>query len=107
MIWNARLWPSSRRPKRHRRGSTLATLLQRQVLVMVGIDSCFIFGSIGMVFWLPTVLATHAHSSNLVGLHALHSSIHLLCVNRDGDVFTAFRQKPPAAHPCGHFPCRR
>ncbi|HUE65179.1 MAG TPA: MFS transporter [Rhizomicrobium sp.] len=49
-----------------RRGSTLATLLQPQVLVMVGIYFCFIFGSIGMVFWLPTVLAGQAHSSNLV-----------------------------------------
>jgi sugar phosphate permease len=49
-----------------RRGSTLATLLQPQVLVMVGIYFCFIFGSIGMVFWLPTVLARQAHSSNLV-----------------------------------------
>jgi sugar phosphate permease len=49
-----------------RRGSTLATLLQPQVLVMVGIYFCFIFGSIGMVFWLPTVLAGNVHSSNLV-----------------------------------------
>ena len=49
-----------------RRGSTLATLLQPQVLVMVGIYFCFIFGSIGMVFWLPTVLAGKVHSSNLV-----------------------------------------
>ena len=49
-----------------RRGSSMATLLQPQVLVMVGIYFCFIFGSIGMVFWLPTVLAKEAHSSNLI-----------------------------------------
>ncbi len=49
-----------------RRGSYMATLLQPQVLVMIGIYFCFIFGSIGMVFWLPTVLTKQAHSSNLV-----------------------------------------
>src|ERR1700742_1069779 len=35
-----------------RRGSYLTTLLQPQVMLMVGIYFCFIFGSIGMVFWL-------------------------------------------------------
>lgn len=49
-----------------RRSSYLKTLLQPQVLLMVGIYFCFIFGSIGMVFWLPTVLAQAAHHSNLV-----------------------------------------
>jgi len=49
-----------------RRRSSLGTLLQPQVLVMVGFYFCFIFGTIGMVFWLPTVLAQRAHSSNLV-----------------------------------------
>ena len=49
-----------------RRGSSLATLLQPQVLIMVCIYFCFIFGSIGMVFWLPTVLAGQAHRSNLL-----------------------------------------
>src|SRR6201996_1269296 len=49
-----------------RRGSYMGTLLEPQVLVMVWIYFCFIFGSIGMVFWLPTVLAKQAHNSNLV-----------------------------------------
>jgi sugar phosphate permease len=49
-----------------RRSSSLATLLQPQLLVMVGFYFCFIFGTIGMVFWMPTVLAQKAHSSNLV-----------------------------------------
>jgi sugar phosphate permease len=49
-----------------RRSSNLATLLQPQVLIMVGIYFCFIFGSIGLVFWLPSALAKAAHSSNLV-----------------------------------------
>jgi sugar phosphate permease len=48
------------------RDSYLRTLLQPQVLVMVGIYFCFIFGSIGMVFWLPTVLAKTARDSNFV-----------------------------------------
>jgi sugar phosphate permease len=48
-----------------RRGSYLKTLLQPQILVMVAIYFCFIFGSIGMVFWLPTVLAKAVHGSNL------------------------------------------
>jgi len=46
-----------------RRSSNLATLLQPQVLIMVGIYFCFIFGSIGLVFWLPSVLAKAAHSN--------------------------------------------
>jgi sugar phosphate permease len=49
-----------------RRSSYLQTLLQPQVLLMVAIYFCFIFGSIGMVFWLPTVLAKAGSSSNLV-----------------------------------------
>jgi sugar phosphate permease len=49
-----------------RRSSNLATLLQPQVLIMVAIYFCFIFGSIGLVFWLPSVLAKAAHSSNFV-----------------------------------------
>jgi sugar phosphate permease len=49
-----------------RRSSSLATLLQPQVMVMVAFYFCFIFGTIGMVFWMPTVLAQKAHSSNLV-----------------------------------------
>jgi sugar phosphate permease len=48
------------------RDSFLATLLQPQVLVMVGIYFCFIFGSIGMLFWLPTVLARAARGSNFL-----------------------------------------
>lgn len=47
-----------------RRSSYLQTLLQPQVLLMVVIYFCFIFGSIGMVFWLPTVLAKARSSSN-------------------------------------------
>ena len=48
-----------------RRSSNLATLLQPQVLIMVGFYFCFIFGTIGMVFWMPTVLAQQSHGSNL------------------------------------------
>lgn len=48
------------------RDSYLRTLFQPQVLVMVGIYFCFIFGSIGMLFWLPTVLAKGARESNFV-----------------------------------------
>ncbi len=46
--------------------SYIRTLLQTQVLVMVGIYFCFIFGSIGMLFWLPSVLAKGAKDSNLL-----------------------------------------
>jgi sugar phosphate permease len=49
-----------------RRSSSLATLLQPQVLIMVGIYFCFIFGSIGLVFWLPSVLAKAARSNLVV-----------------------------------------
>jgi sugar phosphate permease len=48
------------------RSAYLATLLQPQVLVMVAIYFCFIFSSIGMVFWLPTVLAKASRGSNLL-----------------------------------------
>lgn len=46
--------------------SYLRTLLQPQVIVMVGIYFCFIFSSIGMVFWLPSVLAKASHGSNFL-----------------------------------------
>jgi MFS family permease len=46
--------------------SYLRTLLQPQVLAMVAIYFCFIFGSIGMLFWLPTVLAKAARGSNFL-----------------------------------------
>ena len=49
-----------------RRSSYLQTLLQPQVLMMIAIYFCFIFGSIGMVFWLPTVLARSGSVSNLM-----------------------------------------
>lgn len=48
------------------RDSYLQTLLQPQVLVMVAIYFCFIFGSIGMLFWLPTVLAKAAQGNNFL-----------------------------------------
>lgn len=47
-------------------GFNIEALLQAQVLVMIGIDFCFIFGSIGMLFWLPAVLAKGTQASNLV-----------------------------------------
>lgn len=48
------------------RASYLRTLLQPQVLVMVAIYFCFIFGSIGMLFWLPTVLGNAAPNKNFL-----------------------------------------
>ena len=48
------------------RDSYFRTLLQPQVLIMVGIYFCFIFGSIGMVFWLPTVLAEAVGNNNFL-----------------------------------------
>lgn len=48
------------------RDSYFRALLHPQVLVMVAIYFCFIFGSIGMVFWLPSVLAKAARASNFV-----------------------------------------
>jgi sugar phosphate permease len=48
------------------RESYLRTLLQPQVLIMVAIYFCFIFGSIGMLFWLPSVLARAGRGSNLL-----------------------------------------
>lgn len=48
------------------RDSYLSALLHPQVLVMVGTYFCFIFGSIGMLFWLPTVLAKAAPNSNFL-----------------------------------------
>lgn len=48
------------------RDSYLQTLLQPQVLIMVGIYFCFIFGSVGMLFWLPTVLAKVVQGSNFL-----------------------------------------
>jgi sugar phosphate permease len=46
------------------RDSYLRTLLRPQVLVMMAVYFCFIFGTIGMVFWLPAALARQAHGSN-------------------------------------------
>lgn len=48
------------------RDTYLQTLLQPQVLVMVGIYFCFIFGTVGMLFWLPTVLARSVQGSNFL-----------------------------------------
>jgi MFS family permease len=48
------------------RDAYLQTLLQSQVLVMVGIYFCFIFGTVGMLFWLPTVLARSVQGSNFL-----------------------------------------
>ena len=47
------------------RQSYLGALFRPQVLVMMAIYFCFIFGTIGMVFWLPAVLAKEAGGSNL------------------------------------------
>jgi len=47
------------------RDSYLRALFSPQVLVLVAMYFCFIFGSIGMLFWLPTALHRAAHGSNL------------------------------------------
>jgi len=43
----------------------LRGIFRLQVLVMMCIYFCFIFGSIGMVFWLPAALGQETHGSNL------------------------------------------
>jgi sugar phosphate permease len=47
------------------RDSYLRALFSPQVLLLVAMYFCFIFGSIGMLFWLPTALRKAAHGSNL------------------------------------------
>lgn len=46
-------------------GANLRSIFRPQVLVLMAIYFCFIFGSIGEVFWLPAALAREAHGSNL------------------------------------------
>jgi MFS family permease len=57
---------NEQRLRKPTQGAYMQTLLQTQVLIMVGIYFCFIFSSIGMVFWLPTVLAAESGGSNLL-----------------------------------------
>ena len=47
------------------RDSYFRALFCPQVIVLVLIYFCFIFGSIGMLFWLPTALQKAARGSNL------------------------------------------
>ncbi len=46
------------------RSSFLGVLFSSQVLILVAVYFCFIFGSIGMLFWLPTALHKAAQGTN-------------------------------------------
>jgi MFS family permease len=52
--------------------SDLRGIFRPQVLVLMAIYFCFIFGSIGEVFWLPAALARQAHGSSNLFISTLY-----------------------------------